>query len=119
MFQFIGRRRASVIGLIIGGTIGLAAAVGYGATGAWLCSGIRNCPVSWEPFALVSSIIFTALTLAGVVMAMIVVRLYKIFDTATGGEVAYSSQGGRGGERTAGLDGGSGSGAGTDFPGRS
>ena len=108
-----------MIGLIIGSSIGLTAAIGYGATGAWLCSGIRNCPASWEPFALVSSIIFAALTLIGVVVAMIVARLYKIFDTATGGEVAYSSQGGRGSERTAGLDGGSGSGAGTDFPGRS
>ena len=109
MFAFFGRRHASIVGLIIGGLIGLAVAVGYGATGAWLCSGIRNCPASWEPFALVSSIIFLVLTVTGIIAAMVIVRLYKVFDTATGGESAYSSQGGRGVERTAGIDGGSGS----------
>ncbi|MDA1280010.1 MAG: hypothetical protein O3B95_08205 [Chloroflexi bacterium] len=109
MIAFIRRRHASVIGLLVGGLVGLAAAAGYGGTSAWLCSGIRNCPVSWEPFVLVSSIIFVVLTVTGIFAAMVVARLYKIFDTATGGEAAYSSQGGRGSGRTAGIDGGSGS----------
>jgi hypothetical protein len=109
MFNFIGRRRPAVTGLIIGGLIGLAIASGYGATGAWLCSGIRKCPASWEPFVFISAIIFVVVTGAGIITAIIGARMYKLFDTSTGGEVAYSSQGGRGSERTAGPDGGSGS----------
>jgi hypothetical protein len=72
------------VGLIVGGTIGLAVALGYALTGAWLCTGIRACPASWEPFALVSSIIFVLITLAGVVVAVVGAKLYKIFDTALG-----------------------------------
>lgn len=72
------------MGLIVGGTIGLAVALGYALTGAWLCTGIRACPASWEPFALVSSIIFVLITLAGVFVAVVGAKLYKIFDTALG-----------------------------------
>ena len=72
--------------MIIGGVVGLAFAFGYALTGAWLCTGIRGCPASWEPFALVSSIIFVAITVAGVIAAVIGAKLYKIFDTALGGE---------------------------------
>lgn len=75
------------MGLIVGGTIGLAVALGYALTGAWLCTGIRACPASWEPFALVSSIIFVLITLAGVFVAVVGAKLYKIFDTALGSEV--------------------------------
>jgi|TARA_B100002003_G_scaffold246664_1_gene276781 hypothetical protein len=50
--------------------------------GAWLCTGIRACPPSWEPFALVLSIIFFVITLICVFAAVIGARLYKIFDTA-------------------------------------
>lgn len=92
MFQFIGRRRPSVVGLIVGGTIGLAVALGYALTGAWLCTGIRACPASWEPFALVSSIIFVLITLAGVFVAVVGAKLYKIFDTALGSEAAFTER---------------------------
>ncbi len=70
------------MGLIVGGTIGLAIALGYALTGAWLCTGIRSCPASWVPFAVVSSIIFVLITLVGVVVAVVGAKLYKIFDTA-------------------------------------
>ncbi len=102
MFQFIRRRRPAVKGLIIGGMAGLAVALGYGLTGAWLCTGIRGCPASWEPFALVASIIFVAITVAGVVAAVISAKLYKIFDTAlrTEGVVTTSYPAGGGGDTT-------------------
>ena len=68
--------------MIVGGAAGLAAAVAYAATSGWLCSGIRNCPVSWEPYAVVSSIIFVVITVAGVIVAVVGAKLYEIFDTA-------------------------------------
>lgn len=80
------------MGLIVGGTIGLAVALGYALTGAWLCTGIRACPASWEPFALVSSIIFVLITLAGVFVAVVGAKLYKIFDTALGSEAAFTER---------------------------
>ena len=70
--------------MIIGGMVGLAVAFGYALTGAWLCTGIRGCPASWEPFALVSSIIFVLITVFGVVVAVVGAKLYRIFDTALG-----------------------------------
>ena len=82
MFQFIGKRRPSVKGLIVGGVAGLAVAVAYAATSGWLCSGIRDCPASWEPYAVVSSIIFVSITVAGVIAAVVGAQLYRIFDTA-------------------------------------
>ncbi|MDP6665814.1 MAG: hypothetical protein QF357_00275 [Dehalococcoidia bacterium] len=91
MFQFIGRRRPAVAGLIIGGAVGLIAALGYGLTGAWLCTGIRACPASWQPFALVSSIIFAVVTVIGVFVAIVGARLYRIFDTALGTENAVTT----------------------------
>jgi hypothetical protein len=82
MFQFIRNRRPSVMGLIVGGTAGLVTAVAYAATSAWLCSGIRACPASWEPYAVVSAIIFVLITFAGVAVAVVGATLYRIFDTA-------------------------------------
>lgn len=82
MFQFIGKRRPSVKGLIVGGAAGLAGAAAYAATSGWLCSGIRQCPASWEPYAVVSSIIFVVITVAGVIVAVVGAKLYEIFDTA-------------------------------------
>ena len=100
MFQFITKRRPSVRGLIIGGMVGLAFAFGYALTGAWLCTGIRGCPASWEPFALVSSIIFVAITVAGVITAVIGAKLYKIFDTALGSGGVVTTNYPAGGEAT-------------------
>ena len=88
MFQFIRNRRPAVIGLILGATVGLMVAIGYGGTSAWLCSGIRNCPASWEPFVLVSSIFFVGFTVAGVTIAHFGAKVYKIFDTALGSDKA-------------------------------
>ena len=94
MFHFIGKRRPSVKGLIIGGTAGLVIAVAYAATAGWLCSGIRNCPASWEPFALISSIIFVLTTVFGTVVAVVSAKLYRVFDTALvindDGDATYS-----------------------------
>lgn len=85
MLKFIRRRRPAVAGLIIGSLVGLVAALAYGLTSGWLCSGIRNCPVSWQPFVLVSSIFFVVPTILGSITATVGVRLYRIFDTALGG----------------------------------
>ncbi len=94
MFHFIGKRRPSVKGLIVGGAAGLIIAVAYAATAGWLCSGIRKCPVSWEPFALVSSIIFVLITVFSIVAAVVTAKLYRIFDTALvindDGDATYS-----------------------------
>ena len=68
--------------MIGGGAAGLAVAVAYAATSGWLCSGIRDCPASWEPYAVVSSIIFVSITVAGVIAAVVGAKLYRIFDTA-------------------------------------
>jgi len=89
MFRFIGRRRPAVAGIILGTMLGLAVAVGYGATSAWLCSGISKCPASWEPFVLVSAIIFFVILAIMIVVSIVGARLYKIFDTSIGGERAY------------------------------
>ncbi|MBC8452976.1 MAG: hypothetical protein H8D69_00725 [Chloroflexi bacterium] len=71
-----------MVGLIVGTILGLMFATGYGVTSAWLCSGIRKCPASWEPFVIVSAVIFVLVLLATVVVAVVGARLYKIFDTA-------------------------------------
>ena len=89
MLQFLRNRRPAVIGLIFGTVLGLMVAIGYGSTSAWLCSGIRNCPASWEPFVIVSSIIFVLILIAAVVFAVVGAKLYKVFDTSIGGEKAY------------------------------
>jgi ABC-type uncharacterized transport system permease subunit len=94
MLQFIRNRRPSVKGLIIGVLIGLAVSVAYGATAGWLCSGIRKCPASWEPFAIVSSIIFVLITVGSIGVAVVVAKLYRVFDTSLvirdDGESSYS-----------------------------
>ena len=89
MLQFIRNRRPAVNGLILGATVGLMVAVGYGGTSAWLCTGIRKCPVSWEPYVLVSSIFFVGITVAGVVISYFGAKAYRIFDTSIGGDKAY------------------------------
>ena len=82
MFNFVHKRRPSIVGLILGSTVGLMIALGYGLPSIWLCSGIRKCPESWIPFAVVAAIIFILITPIGVAVAVIGARLYKIFDTA-------------------------------------
>ena len=72
--------------MIIGGLAGLVVATAYAATAGWLCSGIRACPVSWEPFAVVATIIFVVITVAGVVVAVVGAKLYRVFDTALASE---------------------------------
>jgi hypothetical protein len=63
--------------------------IGYGGTSAWLCSGIRNCPASWEPYVIVSAVFFIGITVSGVIVAVVGARLYKIFDTSIGSDKAY------------------------------
>ncbi len=75
--------------MILGTIVGLMVAGGYGGTSAWLCSGIRKCPASWEPFVLVSVIIFVLIVAFTVVFMVIGAKAYKIFDTSIGGEKAY------------------------------
>ena len=82
MFNFVRKRRPAIVGLILGATIGLMIALGYGITSIWLCSGIRKCPDNWVPFAIVTAIIFMVITPIGVIVAVVGSRLYKIFDTA-------------------------------------
>ncbi|HIF71923.1 MAG TPA: hypothetical protein EYQ61_05160 [Dehalococcoidia bacterium] len=89
MFQFIRNRRPSVVGLILGSIVGLMVGGGYGATSAWLCSGIRKCPASWEPFVIVSAIIFVLIVVFTVIFMVIGAKAYKILDTSIGGEKAY------------------------------
>jgi hypothetical protein len=98
MIRYIFTRRPAVVGLILGTLIGLMIGGGYGATSAWLCSGIRNCPASWEPFVFVSSIIFVVTLVSTVIVSVIGAKAYKIFDTSIGGDAAYVSSGGRGGD---------------------
>ena len=82
MFNFVRKRRPAIVGLILGATIGLMIALGYGITSIWLCSGIRKSPDNWVPFAIVTAIIFMVITPIGVIVAVVGSRLYKIFDTA-------------------------------------
>jgi hypothetical protein len=98
MIGFIFRKRPAVAGLILGTLIGLMIGGGYGATSAWLCSGIRKCPASWEPFVVVSSIIFVLVLISTVAVSVLGAKAYKIFDTSIGGDAAYGASGGRGGE---------------------
>ena len=98
MIGFIFRKRPAVAGLILGTLIGLMIGGGYGATSAWLCSGIRKCPDSWEPFVVVSSIIFVLVLISTVAVSVLGAKAYKIFDTSIGGDAAYGASGGRGGE---------------------
>jgi hypothetical protein len=89
MFRFLGNRRPVVVGLILGSVFGLMIGSGYGLTSAWLCSGIRKCPASWEPFALVSAIIFVVVLVFVVIVSVFGAKAYKIFDTSIGGKKAY------------------------------
>ena len=89
MIGFIFRKRPAVAGLILGTLIGLMIGGGYGATSAWLCSGIRKCPASWEPFVFISSIIFVVVVITTMIVAVGGARAYKIFDTSIGGDKAY------------------------------
>ena len=89
MFRFIGNKRPLVAGLILGTLLGAMIAIGYATTSAWLCSGIRKCPASWEPYALVSSIILLVFVITAVVVSVVGARVYKIFDTSIGGDKAY------------------------------
>ncbi len=91
MFQFIRKRRPAVKGLIIGVMVGLAVAIPYAATAGWLCSGIRACPASWEPYAVVASIIFVGIAVAGVIVGVIGAKLYQIFDTALDSDGGYTT----------------------------
>tara|TARA_B100000029_G_scaffold516259_1_gene628233 strand:+ start:3509 stop:3769 length:261 start_codon:yes stop_codon:yes gene_type:complete len=84
MFRFIANKSPVNAGLIFGFIIGLMVAGGYGGMSAWVCSGIRTCPASWEPFVLVSSIIFLIVFLIVFVATIVFVRLYRILDTSTG-----------------------------------
>tara|TARA_Y100001970_G_C13894186_1_gene680273 strand:- start:307 stop:567 length:261 start_codon:yes stop_codon:yes gene_type:complete len=84
MFRFIANKRPAIAGLIIGLIIGLMVAGGYGGMSAWVCSGIRTCPASWQPFVLVSSIIFLIVFLIVFVATILFVRFYRILDTSTG-----------------------------------
>jgi hypothetical protein len=89
MFRFIRNRRPLGVGLIYGTVLGLMIAIGYGSTSAWLCSGIRKCPASWEPFVYVSLVIFLIVLFTAIVIAVVGARAYKIFDTSIGGDKAY------------------------------
>jgi len=81
MIAFLGRRRPLFAGLILGTVLGAAIALGYGLTAGWLCSGIRECPASWIPFAFISSIIFVIVLSMTTIVTVILAKLYRIFDT--------------------------------------
>lgn len=89
MFRFIGNKRPLVAGLILGTLLGAMIAIGYATTSAWLCSGIRKCPASWEPYVYVSAIILIVTLITTVIVSIIGARAYKIFDTSIGGAKAY------------------------------
>ncbi len=81
MIYFLGRRRPVFVGFILGTVLGAAVALGYGLTAGWLCSGIRDCPASWIPFAFISSIIFFIVLGMTTLVTVILTKLYRIFDT--------------------------------------
>jgi len=81
MIYFLGRRRPVFVGFILGTVLGAAVALGYGLTAGWLCSGIRECPASWIPFAFISSIIFFIVLGMTTLVTVILTKLYRIFDT--------------------------------------
>lgn len=81
MIYFLGRRRPVFVGFILGTVLGAAVALGYGLTAGWLCSGIRDCPASWIPFAFISSIIFFIVLGMTTIVTVILTKLYRIFDT--------------------------------------
>jgi len=81
MTYFLGRRRPVFVGFILGTVLGAAVALGYGLTAGWLCSGIRECPASWIPFAFISSIIFFIVLGMTTLVTVILTKLYRIFDT--------------------------------------
>lgn len=81
MIYFLGRRRPVFVGFILGTVLGAAVALGYGLTAGWLCSGIRECPASWIPFAFISSIIFFIVLGMTTLLTVILTKLYRIFDT--------------------------------------
>ena len=89
MLSFIFRRRPAVVGLVLGTLLGLMFGGAYGLTSAWLCSGIRKCPASWEPFAIVSAVIFLVILVTTVIISIFGAKAYKIFDTSIGGEKSY------------------------------
>ncbi len=60
----------------------MAISLGYTLTSAWLCTGIRDCPVSWEPYVGTAVVIFVPITIAGIIVAIVGAKLYEIFDTA-------------------------------------
>ena len=77
--------------MILGTIAGLMVGGGYAGTSAWLCSGIRKCPASWEPFVIIAVIILVITIMGMVIFSVIFAKAYKIFDTSIGGEKAYET----------------------------
>ena len=73
------RRKAAIVGALVGAFFGLIFFAAYGVTSAWICSGVRSCPGSWQPFAIVSGIGWVGAILFGAFIGYFIRGLYRLF----------------------------------------
>jgi hypothetical protein len=73
-------RGAAGIGATIAGILGAVFFASYSVTGGVFCSGLprQDCPSSWVPYAIVSTVGFVVVTLLGAFAGWAFFRLYQM-----------------------------------------
>ena len=73
-------RGAAGIGATIAGILGAVFFASYSVTGGVFCSGLprQDCPSSWMPYAIVSTVGFVVVTLLGAFAGWAFFRLYQM-----------------------------------------
>ena len=75
------RKRAILVGAIVGAFFGIVFFAGYGATSAWICSARRECG-HWAPITIVSGAGAISFTLLGALSGYMLHKMYRLFKVA-------------------------------------
>ena len=75
------RKRAILVGAIVGALFGIVFFAGYGATSAWICSARRECG-HWAPITIVSGAGAISFTVIGAFVGYMLHKMYRLFKVA-------------------------------------